>query len=269
MQKAEDYYRLKLKEELAARLARNPLYSIRAMAKSLDVDAGTLSRVLAGKQIPSYKLTVRLTRALALSPQELEAFFGSVSRRQKRRKLQRLTPLFASHVAIPPSRDLSIDLYRIIADWYHFAILELTYVKGFKSDEQWIAKELGISPLEAKLAVDRLLEFQLLKKERGTLVKTEMHLSTTDKHVTTAALRKNQRQFLEKAIDSLDGKIDTRSSTSMTMAIDPRKIPTAKKMIQEFNQKLCRYLEDGERTTVYNLQVALYPLQMQNPESKK
>ena len=69
-------------------------------------------------------------------------------------------------------------------------------------------------------------------------------------------------QFLEKAVVSLEeDPIEERSITSMTMAIDPEKLPAAKKMIREFNQTLCQFLENGKRKRVYNLGVALYPIQ--------
>jgi uncharacterized protein (TIGR02147 family) len=100
------------------------------------------------------------------------------------------------------------------------------------------------------------------------VVKTEERLSTADKHLTTPALRKNQRQLLEKAIDSLENDpIELRSMTSMTTAIDPRRIPEAKEMIRHFNRTLCAFLEGGNRTQVYNLGIALYPLQKTKKES--
>jgi hypothetical protein len=48
----------------------------------------------------------------------------------------------------------------------------------------------------------------------------------------------------------------------MTMAIDPEKLSAARQMIREFNQSLCQFLESGKRTRVYNLGVALCPLQV-------
>lgn len=256
------YYREKLRQELASRCERNPRYSVRAYAMALELDAGTLSKLLNGKQIPSYKLSERLMKGLCLGQQEQEMFLSSVVEIQKNRQLQRLSPRLRAYQTTRTTADLSLDLYRIVSDWHHFAILELTYHEDFDSSPRWIAKELGISVIEAQMAVDRMLQFNLLKRHKNTLVKTNEQLSSVDKHLTTPAHKKNQKQFLEKAITSLENDpLEERSMTSMTMNIDPEKIPVAKRMIRDFNQALCQYLETGKRKRVYNMQISLYPLQ--------
>lgn len=46
--------------------------------------------------------------------------------------------------ALSDPNQLSMDQFAIIADWYHFAILNLINTPGFKSDISWIAKRLGL-----------------------------------------------------------------------------------------------------------------------------
>ena len=261
--KASAFYQKRLKEELANRCERNPRYSVRAFARALQIDAGALSRILAGKQVPSYKLSKQLMDALDMNQAEQRLFLSSLADVQKARGLERLSPVFAAFdQAFPEQREFSIDVYRVIADWYHIAIMELTFVEGFQPTARWVAKQLGISAVEAQLALDRLLELGLLEKKGTKVIKSAKQLTTADKHLTTPALRKNQRQLLEKAIDSLENDpIDSRNVSSMTMAIDPSKLPAAKEMIREFNRKLCAFLEDGKKKRVYNLGIALYPLQ--------
>jgi uncharacterized protein (TIGR02147 family) len=256
------FYNIFLKEELAKRCEKNPRYSVRAFAKALGIDAGALSRVLAGKQIPSFKLAQQILTQLDFTPEQEQDFLASIAHIQRERGLQRLSPVFKNFEEKLIQHDLSIELYRVIADWYHVAILELTYIEGFKSDTKWIASQLGISQAEAKLSIERLLNLELLKVEDGKLVKSTEQLSTTDKNITTPALKKNQKQFLEKAIESLENDpIEERNMTSMTMAIDPEKLPKAKEMIRNFNKTLCEFLESGKRKRVYNLGIALHPIQ--------
>ena len=52
---------------------------------------------------------------------------------------------------------MSIDKFSVISEWYHYAILELTYVSGFKADYKWIARKLSITVEEAKVAIERLI----------------------------------------------------------------------------------------------------------------
>jgi hypothetical protein len=46
----------------------------------------------------------------------------------------------------------------------------------------------------------------------------------------------------------------------MTMAIDPSKLPHARKRILEFMEALSDELELGDRTQVYQLGIQLFPL---------
>ncbi len=257
-----DFYRTCLKEELSKRCERNPRYSLRAFASSLDVDAGALSRLLNGKQFLSKKLALTILKNINLEPADEKVFLESALKSQMTRELQRFPKSLRTWLPKQVYHSLDTDLYRIISDWYHVAILELTYVENFKSDARWIASQLDISIAEAKLAVDRLVRLGLLEEKNGQWKKSKEQLTSGNKNITNSALRKQQKQFLEKAIDSLEqNKIHERSITSMTMAIDPAKIPIAKKMIQQFNRDLCQFLESGKRKKVYNLEICLNPLQ--------
>lgn len=48
--------------------------------------------------------------------------------------------------------------------------MELTKVVDFQPDSGWIAKRLGIDPVAADIAVQRLLMHGFLKRENGTYV---------------------------------------------------------------------------------------------------
>lgn len=257
------FYQRCLREELQRRCERNPRYSVRAFARALGIDVGTVSKLLSGKQTPSMKLALRILSAIELSEADEKAFLSSLAEAQRGRKLQRVSAAFRNFNEDVRPRELSIDLYRVIGEWYHAAILELTYTKRLRNSPREIAKLLEISAAEAKLAVQRLLQLGLLAEQDGALIKTSAQFTTANKNLTSPALRKNQKQFLEKAIFSLENvPIEERSVTSMTMAIDPERLPAARQMIRDFNQALCQFLESGKRTRVYNLGVALCPLQV-------
>ncbi len=265
MSKAEPFYQKYLKKELARRMKANPSYSLRALARALSVDATALSRIIRGQQVPSAKLAAKLINALNASAEEREKFLASIARTQNKRDLTRRSPVWNTIVdraALKDTKDLDSELYRVIGEWYHMAILVLTQEKGFQRSPRWIAEQLGISEPDAKLAVDRLLQLHLLEEKDETLVMTMDHMTSANKEESTAAHRRNQRQFLEKAIESLENDpIRERSHTSMTMAISLDKLDAAKQLIEDFSTSLCELLETGEQARVYNLSIALFPLQ--------
>ena len=273
---AISHYRRVLRDQLQARLDRNPRYSIRAFARSLGTDSGALAQILAGTRIPSEKAAKKVIAKLDLSPEETEAFLRSLAEVHAARALKRQNPFFRRLLAdaIGPSgskkdssllvyRELEHDYFRMVADWYHYAILELTLTADFQSNPRWIAQQLGITVTEVNQACERLRELGYLGEQDGRWVKTTLPLMTMDRTRSSTAHRKRQRQILDKALVALEEvPIESRNHSAMTMAIDPEKIPEAKVLIQKFLDELSVVLESGKPRVVYEASVCLFPLQI-------
>jgi uncharacterized protein (TIGR02147 family) len=257
-----DYFRTRLRSELATRCQKNPRYSLRAFARALSLSDGALSEILSGKRTPALRTAERIIGALALAPEDRQQFLSSLADKQRSRGLKRLNPAFRTMQVATKPDELALDLFRVMSEWYHIAILELTFVPDFDPSPEWLAKNLEISAIEAKLALDRLISLGLLEERDGRIVKTNKTVTTADKHVTTPALRNLQKQLLEKSMQSLENDpIETRNHSAMTMAIDPSLVPVAKQMIETFTQTLRIFLESGQQEQVYNLGIGLYPVQ--------
>lgn len=266
----ERHYQRCLRHELAERLQKNPRYSLRAFARSLQIDPGTLSRILSGRKVLTPELSRKVLRQISLSPKETENFLHSMAKAYEEEGVQRkkseIKEILKKKAPLKVAeRDLTPDVFRIISDWYHYAILQLVQEEDCLNDPKWIAGQLGIQEMEAKLAIDRLLELELLHeekdKEKSRLIRTNERLTTGDLSVTTAALKKRIKQVSEKSVHSLENDlIALRSHTTMTMAIDPEKLPVAKEMIQEFMDRLAAVLQTKKKK-VYELQINLFPLQ--------
>lgn len=248
----EPDFRLWLQRQLTVRCQRNPRYSLRAFSSLLDMDASSVSQILSGKRSASTKVIQKVCQKLDADPRQRDHFLRSA--KAKRVSLPSVTP--------PPEYDVfAEDSMAFISDWCHYAILELVNVEGFRNKPAWIARALGISALEARIAIERMIRLGLLRIEAGRLVRTNKFLTNFTPGMTSAAHKKLQRQILEKALDAIDNATqEEKDITSMTMAIDRSKLPEARKMIARFRRDLCAFLEDGEQTQVYNLGVQLYPI---------
>jgi uncharacterized protein (TIGR02147 family) len=261
----ERFHRRCLRDELARRLRKNPKYSLRSFARSLRIDAGALSRVLSGKKLLTPELSKKVLDHLTLSPKEERSFLLSMARAYEEEGARRKKAVVKDLLKNPTSkileRDLTPEVFRIIADWYHYAILQLMEVPDFQAKASWVAGALGIQEMEAKLAIDRLKELEIIEDHQGTWRRTSGRLTTGDSRVTTPALRKRIRQITGKSLASLENDpIDERNHTTLTMAIDPAKLPIAKEMIQEFADQLAKRLQTRKKR-VYELQINLFPLQ--------
>ena len=83
--------------------------------------------------------------------------------------------------------------------------------------------------------------------------------TTTD--VADISIRKAHFESLELARMSLErDAIDERDFSHITMAIDKKRIPEAKRRIREFRRSLCEFLEGGDKEKVYRLNVQIFPM---------
>lgn len=241
-------FKIYMQSELVRRCKKNPRYSIRAFAKALGMDASTLAKHLNGKR-PFGKQTIeKLGKKLGLSPSELAPF---------------LNPESFGESCEDSYEQMNLDLFNIISDWYHFAILELMTIESFSANNKWIAKTLGITLSEATDAVDRLVRCGLLEIQKDQwLDRSSGRTTNIAPDLTTVAMRHLQKQFLQKAMTALDEvSISQRDNTSISMAIDIDKLPGAKEKIKNFRRSLAKFLSrSGKRNDVYNLTISLYPL---------
>jgi transcriptional regulator with XRE-family HTH domain len=238
-------FRIWLQKQFTERCRRNSRYSLRAFAKALDMDPSTLSQILSGKRNVSKNIIKIICDRLSASPKEM-SIFGLSS-------LQGDTD--------PDYFQVNMDTFSVISDWYHYAILELTFTSGFKSDAKWIAKKLSITVEEAKAAVERLKRLGLLLEENGSLIKSTRFLTNKAEVNTSAAHQQLQRQIVEKALVAIDEvSAEEKDVSSMTIAIDLSNLEKARELIRRFRREMCSLLEDGEQTQVYHLGIQLYPV---------
>lgn len=252
-------YQSFLRGELARRCERNPRYSLRAFCRSLSMDPGAMSRILAGKQPLSLKAAHKISAQLDLTPLERQSFLRSVVEGRGRREAEEnLEPMSTSI----PVRELDLDVFRVVSELYHFAIVELTETESFDAAPSSIAKRLGITSLQASLGLERLVRVGLLEKKGKGYRRTASHFSVKDKTITGPALIRLQKDILNRATSALDEiPVEKRVSNTISMAIDPDKLEMARDLIIEFSRALCQTLEKGKRKKVYQLSVNLFPLE--------
>lgn len=235
---------------------------MRSFAKYLEIDPGDLSRIMTGKITIGSRLASKLADRLELDNKEKALFVASATHEQANKELSNLNLTnIQQRVALDPTL-LDSSEFSMVSDIEHYAVLEMTYLKDFSSDPKWIAKKLGISTLEAKLVIARLLASGLLIEVDGKLVKNKKTLHTP-LHTTGPALKRHFEQVLKRASTSLlEDPVATRNMSGMTIPIDPTKVAEAKTLIADFSQQLCEFLSAGDKTRVYQLAVCLFPLDL-------
>lgn len=242
-------FRKFLQDEFERRTAHNQHYSMRAFARDLRLDAASLSGILAGKRPLTAKAAKQVLEQLKVDP-EL--------------KLELLMNVLDDLPPNAPPEYSNLDSTRLspIVGWEHFAILSLMQTRDFRSANDWIALRLGIDTETVAQALANLEHAGLISVHDGQLRAVEVNVaSTTD--IPSKSIREGLRQYIQKSIEALEQTpVEARDITGMTMAINPRKLPEAKRMIASFRRRLCNLLEKdtSELSEVYRLNIQLFPL---------
>lgn len=227
-------YRFWLQQEFIRKTALNPKFSIRSFSRQLGLNSGSLSQILAGKRPVTSKLIQTLEPKLGLPPK--------------------------FHLG-DQYNFIDDETITILTHWYHYAILELTLIKGFKSDVEWISKKLDVPKVEIGYAIERMLRAELLAKKNGKLVKTQKFLSNFKGNQTSAAHKEYQRQLIQKALIAIDEcPQEDKDITSITMPTNKEKLKEAKEKIKKFRRELSAFLEDCEGDSVYQFTLQLFPI---------
>lgn len=245
----------------------NPRLSRRDFSKSMGLSAGAISEIFNGQRKVSLKLAKRIARKIKLDPQARVELFAAFDKYAKQPRRVR------SHEN--PAHDakflrLSSDQFRVIEDWYHFAILALMDTKDFKSNVQWIASRLGLTMATARSAMERLIRLGIVQEnENGQFIKSGKSFHTPDDNAD-ASIRLAHLELLQKAREALETmSVHERDFTSLIVNVSPEQLPRAKEMIRQFRNEFMAELEASPQSDVYQLGIHFFPLTRITKSTKK
>lgn len=252
------YYLTKIKEDFSLKQRNNPHYSLRAYARDVGIHPATLSQIIKGKRPLPLKDSNAVAAKLNLGPKEKTLFIESLTRSKSAIDLIKINN-------IDDRLMLDESYYQIIAEWEHYALLELFNLKDFKRTKEEVAHRLDLTINRTEVVINNLMVCGLLEVGKdGKLSKVHSDIRTTE-DITSQALRESHKETLQMGKEKLEQvAIELRDFSSSTLALDLSKLPEAKLIIREFRQKMAALLEDGERTEVYQLAIQFYPLTKTN-----
>ena len=251
-----------LLRHLSERQRKNPRLSIRHYARLAGVHPSSLSRVLNGERLISTEMALKLGQVLKLSSDEMQDLLDLVSLeravdssqqsffQKKIERRRRITP-----------KQVSLEKFKIVASWEHFAIISLIKTKGFRADPFWIAKRLGLEVSQAHEAVQRLLSTGLAILEGGKLVAVDDGQVETPHDLSAEAIREHHRQHLRRASEALNQvAIEDREFSGVSVVMNPSDIPAVKKRLRAFMDQFNQDFDRPDGGEVFQFNVQFYPL---------
>ena len=251
-----------LHSELVRRQTTNSSYSLRAFARDLNIEPSLLSKILRKKIPVTMKMLERLAPSAGLVEPDLTSYRDFVKNSEGMKSFDGLEDKQIRH-----------EEFKLIQDWYHITIVELTLLSDFEPTAAWIGNKLGISESEAALAVERLITLGFLERTADGQFKKSgqgspgLRIISDDYPAYIKALRQAINQFGDKAMTAMH-EIPTslRVNTTLTVAIDSALVADAKKKIMNFTRSLVDELEQKSTTKnhVYEMMVSFFPLTKSN-----
>jgi len=259
-----DNFRDILRNEIKRRVEDNPLYSAHSFAKKIGLSQSYLSLILNDKRSLSDEAAQSVSNALLLSPLEKEYFLLLVKKEASQK--EELIWLYQQKIAeLKKNHDteiLDLEKFHLIADWHHSAILECFHLEKFEHTTKNFAAYLNLEEGEVELALKRLQNAGLVGTlESGHYYRIHTGFISTPHGIKSVGLRTFHKQILKKASLAIEEQsVEERNFSGITMALDPQKIPEAKIKIQNFMQELMKFLDEGNKTEIYQFSTQLFQL---------
>lgn len=241
-------FRLRLQAELAARCARNPNYSLRALARDLDTDGSSLSQLLRGKRKLSGPAIERLGARLGLGADAIARYVAGELR-------------WAEEEAVADDEmpTLARDAASVLSEWEHAALLELVHLDGFVPDSRWIARMLDVSVDTVNLALHRLLRLRMLEMASdGRWIDRCGDLRATSSELSPSMVAALASRL--EAVIARSGSEGVRT-VAITLSIPSSRAGELEARIARLSRELAE-LETGAepRDALYRVEVQLYPM---------
>jgi len=262
-QSAESSVSRYLKTHFDEAQRKNKSYSLRAFAKKLGITPGGLSQILNQRIKLSLDRAHEFVKHLSLPAQEAEYFLLLVQIENAktlavRSMLQeKLNQSFPEKTAEP---NLTIDQFRLVSEWYGFAVKEIVSSYGAAWTPTRIANELGITKNEVELTLDRLERLELIEKgPRGYLALQPRTL------VYSAIPTEAQENYYHGVISKLDESIGVKNPKKViateVMAFDPEDLEEVRRITDEYLDRLIRISKKSKKKTkLYQSLVSFFAL---------
>lgn len=239
-----------LADELKNRKQRNPQYSLRAFAAALSVSPAQLSQILSGKRHLTIKCIQKIANNLALSPSEQDHYIKNWSMKK-------------THFEKEPSaqrerRLMKDDEFKVISEWFHFAILSLAQLNGAMINFEWISERLGISVTQAKESVQRLQRMNILGP--GPELKRIAPPLSVVSDIPSQAIRSYHQKVIVKALEQLENiPVERRDFSAITMPILVKNMTRYRQLIEKFQDDLLELSSSDSGQEVYIFSCQLVP----------
>lgn len=245
-----------------------PSYSLRALARDLQMSPAFVSQVFSGQRSPSLEAAENFARVLKIRKTDTEVLRKSVALHSGenagiRKILKEYLRQDSAALAFKKYKRKKMAPLQYLTKWYQIALMELITCDQFQSDERLIAHKLQISLTDLRAGLFTLVNADLIEKVNGKWKKKVIHQDfPTD--TTHEATRQYHRTMTSKALETLSEQnqmeVQRRRMIGATLAVNPENLEKAIEQLNNFLYKMTSVLGEGTCSEVYQINLQLFPL---------
>jgi uncharacterized protein (TIGR02147 family) len=160
----------------------------------------------------------------------------------------------------PDEQLLDKRRFDLMADWRYFAVLgAMKLHRSPPRTVEQVAKKFQFSNEEARSILQELIAFGLVALSSAEkYVPVEMAVFRTPDDFPKSLMDQRMMQSIKGAQQALENSKKVHSGAHALLRINPRKLPEAEKMLEEFLKKICMYLSEEDTTEIFELNINLY-----------
>ena len=254
-----------------------PLYSLRALARDLNMSPAFVSQILSQKRTPSMTTVESFVRVLKVRRSDATVLrkavlLHSVENKDMGKILNEYIRKDPSTLAFQKYSRKNFEYLKMLTKWHQLALLELITCEAYQThkqlDERFIAQKLQISIADVRESLLVLSKANLIESADGKWRKKELHIEFPTDTGNEATIQYH-KTMTTKALEILttqnnETDILKRRIIGATLAVNPQKL---NKVIDELNKflfKISSELSDGQCSEVYQINLQLFPLTKAN-----
>lgn len=259
-------YRSFLKDWFEYLSGNDTEFSARQLAAKADMATGYLPMVLQGKRNLTAKAVQKMEPHLKLSESEISYLKCLQALADSEHQEERLAALkkMQKFTRYTRKNNNEVKAYKFLTRWFHVVIREMSELKDFCLDVDWICKKLipKISRKDVKQSINFLIENEFLRvNESGAVELTEKHLECVG-HVYKTGLTQFHKEMFKLAAKSIDVvPSEWRSIVGHTLSISQDQFKEVKAIMDEALQKISK-IENrkSDNDIVFHTSLIAFPL---------
>ena len=261
-----------LKYRFEERRRKDPKFSLSGWARQLGYEnPSLLSQVLKRERSLKMNLVSKLSCDLKLKGKALKYFECIALNESCKTETEKKMVLGLARQMRPKKfrglENISLEVFSAVADWYHWAILEMTHLEGFSEDVGQIHRRLGgkVPKKIIKASLQRLLEIGLLTREdSGRLVRASADIENAilmRNKIPCEAIQSYHRQMIDQAKAAIgEQTIDERYLRGTTLPMKKANLEKANEIIRNAHKQLLELSEKSGADEVYQLNSQFFKL---------